>query len=138
MCPMVAVMPTDHELAKGAKREISINKLAGETVLIPEPKASPGYMERLHQLCRLDFTPASTQSVKGLENLLGMVAAGYGVSILPEVLITRSDPIYATRRLRAPVPKFHLKLLWLRGASSMVLQNFLAVAKRYAAGASKQ
>ncbi len=127
-CPMAAVLPAGHALARGAKREISIHKLAGETLLIPEPKASPGYVERLQQLSALTkFTPAATQSVKGLANLLSLVAAGYGVCILPEVVLSSSDPTYRIRRLRAPVPEFHLKLLWLRKNPSRVLRNFLAV-----------
>jgi DNA-binding transcriptional LysR family regulator len=58
-----------------------------------------------------------------------MVAGGYGVAILPEVLVTAANSGYKFRPLRAPVPPFALKLLWLRKAPSLVLQNFLAVAR---------
>jgi DNA-binding transcriptional LysR family regulator len=60
-----------------------------------------------------------------------MVAAGYGVAILPEVAVTSFVHACQTRQLRAPVPPFRLKLLWLRDAQSPLLQNFLAVAKQW-------
>lgn len=70
-------------------------------------------------------------------NLLGMVAAGCGVAILPEVLVGASLPAGRVRRLRAPVPPFRLSLIWLGEASSRVLQNFLAVAERFAGEADR-
>ncbi len=128
-CPMVAVLPPQHALAKKNDPEIDIEALAGETVLIPSPKVSPGYMERLNHSCAAaNFTPTALHPVDGVLNLLGMVNAGYGVAILPEVLVSVHN--CRTRRLRAPVPHFRLKLIWLRNAPSLVLQNFLAVAKR--------
>ena len=57
-----------------------------------------------------------------------MVNAGYGVAILPEVLV---DVPARTLRLAAPVPCFKLMLVWLRNAPSIALKNFLAVAERF-------
>ncbi|MBC8003092.1 MAG: LysR family transcriptional regulator [Opitutaceae bacterium] len=132
-CPMVAVLPFEHALAKDVKASISVNQLAGQTLLIASPETSPGYVERLDDLClAANFTPTTTHPVEGAANLLGMVAAGYGVAILPEVVVTSSVHTCQTRRLRAPVPPFRLKLLWLRDAQSPLLQNFLGVVKRWA------
>jgi DNA-binding transcriptional LysR family regulator len=61
-----------------------------------------------------------------------MVGAGYGVAILPEVVVSATDPAYKVRRLRAPVPPFRLRLLWLKQPPSVALQNFVAVAKQWA------
>jgi len=131
-CPMVAVLPVEHPLAKEGKAPISVNRLAGQTLLISSPETSPGYVERLNDLCvAANFTPTATHPVEGPANLLGMVAAGYGVAILPEVVMTSSAHTCQTRRLRAPVPPFRLKLLWMRDAMSPLLQDFLAVAKRW-------
>jgi DNA-binding transcriptional LysR family regulator len=131
-CPMVAVLPAGHDVpSEKGGGEISIQTLAGKTLLTPSPKASPGYRERFNQLCAIaDFAPASVKAVEGLQNILGMVGAGYGVSIFPEVVVSSVGPACCTRRLRPPVPTFHLKLLWLRGSSSLVLKNFLLLAKR--------
>jgi DNA-binding transcriptional LysR family regulator len=131
-CPMVVVLPVGHPITKEVKTSINIHRLAGETLLISSPDTSPGYVERLNDLCvAAKFTPTATQPVEGPSNLLGMVAAGYGVAILPEVVAISSVHRCPTRRLCAPVPPFRLKLLWLRDAQSQLLQNFLAVAKQW-------
>jgi DNA-binding transcriptional LysR family regulator len=132
-CPMVAVLPIEHPLAKEGKGSISVNRLAGLNLLIASPETAPGYIERLNVLCAAtNFTPTTTQPVEGTANLLGMVAAGYGVAILPEVAVTSFVNTCQTRRLRAPVPHFRLKLVWLRNDQSPLLQEFLAVVKRWA------
>jgi DNA-binding transcriptional LysR family regulator len=129
-CPMVVVLPTGHNLTHGRKGDIAIGALAEKTFLTPCPKASPGYLQRFRQLCALaDFVPLKVEVVEGLQNNLSMVAAGYGVSIFPEVVVTSVGPACCTLRLRPPVPDFHLKLVWLRESSSLVLKNFLALAK---------
>lgn len=135
-CPMVAVFSASHELARTREKEIRIDDLANETILVPAAEAS-GYHARFDQLCSAaDFKPKATHRVEGLDNLLSMVGAGYGVAILPELLVSASSEACRTRKLRAPVPSFRLKLLWLRKAPSLVLQNFLAVAERWAAKAA--
>ena len=131
-CPMVTVLPVEHPLAKEVKPSISVHRLAGLNLLIASPETAPGYVERLNVLCEAtNFTPTATQPVEGTANLLSMVAAGYGVAILPEVAVTSFVHTCQTRRLRAPVPPFRLKLVWLRNAQSPLLQNFLEVAKHW-------
>lgn len=130
-CRMVAVLSARHKLAASAKKEIAIESLADETILIPSTAAS-GYHERFDRLCAAaDFTPKATHRVEGLENLVSMVAAGYGIAILPELLANSRGSELTTRRLRAPVPPFTLRLVWLRKAPSVVVQNFLDVASRW-------
>jgi DNA-binding transcriptional LysR family regulator len=113
------VLPADHDLAKDVTTEIDVNALVGMTLVTPSPEDSPGYFERLNQLCAFaHFTPATLCPVNGLGNVLGMVAAGYGVTIMPEVVVSSPGPAWRTRRLCAPVPTMELKLVWLRASSS--------------------
>ncbi|MBE7159300.1 MAG: LysR family substrate-binding domain-containing protein, partial [Rhodospirillales bacterium] len=132
-CPMVAVLPPGHFLTKKDKvrtRSLDIQALAGETLIVLSSEGSPGYMERLEHICATaDFHPAFVRPVDGSENVLGMVAAGYGVAILPEVLVAALHPSCMTKPLRAPVAPLELKLLWRREAPTGVIENFLAVAK---------
>ena len=136
-CPMVAVLPTDHPLAKEVKDSMRVNRLAGQTLLISSPETAPGYIERLNDLCATaNFVPAVTHPVEGTANILSMVAAGFGVAILPEVVTTSFVHTCQIRVLRAPVPPFRLKLLWSRDARSQMLRDFLTVAKQWANGAA--
>ena len=128
-CPMVAVLPRRHRLATEAA-ELDIHTLANETLLVPSSDAT-GYFARLDHLCAAaGFTPAATQEVIGVENILGMVAAGYGIAIFPEVLVSAATQTCKVRPLGPPVPPFRLKLLWVRKAPALALENFLAVAGR--------
>ena len=133
-CPMLAVLPATHPLAKYPKtggRSLDIHALASEVLVIVSPEGSPGYIEQLNRICEAaNFRPASLRPVDGADNVLGMVAAGYGVAILPEVLVGAASPMYVTRQLRAPVPPLELKLIWLQGTATSSLQNFVAVARR--------
>ena len=130
-CPMVAVLPPRHELAADAT-ELNVEALAKETLLVPSATAT-GYFARLDQLCAaVGFTPAATQEVIGLDNILGMVAAGYGVAIFPEVLVSAAERTWKIRPLAPPVPPFNLTLLWVKQAPSLALQNFLATVRRVA------
>jgi LysR family transcriptional regulator, benzoate and cis,cis-muconate-responsive activator of ben and cat genes len=131
-CPMVAVLPAGYGFADESATEIGVEALANQILLCPSPEISPGYAQRLAQLCAATyFTPAAVHPVDGLENILAMVTAGYGVAILPEVLVGSPGHACLTKRLRSPVPLFQLRMFWLREASSQVLKNFLAVASRY-------
>lgn len=129
-CPMVAVLPAGHALAGRGRTALDVRRLKAETLLTLSPATRPGYVEMLAALCAAaDFIPAATHAVDKTENLLGMVAAGYGVAILPETVARTADPGCHVRPLRPPVPPFHLTLLWRRDASVPVLHNFLAMTK---------
>ncbi len=139
-CPMVAVLPPGHPQANPAEAhvEMDIHALAGDTVLVPPPEAAPGYLERVDRACAAaKFTPAALHPVGGVPNLLGMVSAGYGVAILPEVLVGASVPAGQMRRLRAPVPPFRLSLIWSGAATSQALKNFREVATAFALQATR-
>ena len=110
---------------------MDIRSLAGEALIVPSSEGSPGYGERLDQIfAAAGFHPASVRAVDGAENVLSMVAAGYGVAILPEVLVDASNLAWITRPLRAPVEPLELKLLWRRQATTDAMKNFLTVASR--------
>ncbi len=140
-CPMVAVLPAGHTLAgKGRAHHqgIDIRSLMGEVLVIPSPEVSPGYVERLDQICRAaGFRPASLRPVDGADNVLGMVAAGYGVAILPQILVAASTPLCVTKPLRAPVAPLELKLLWRRENVTGAMRSFVAVAKRCSEGSHR-
>lgn len=130
--PMVVVLPPGHPLARRRRTALDIKKLEGQTLLTLSPETRPGYVKMLEALCvAMDFTPTETHAVDKAENLLGMVAAGYGVAILPELVSRAAMPACYVRPLRSPAFPFRLTLVWRRDATSPLLHNFLAVTKRW-------
>jgi DNA-binding transcriptional LysR family regulator len=129
-CPVVAILPPNHELTRRFEKDIDARALNGQPLLVPSPESAPGYIERLQNVqAAAPFTPAHIQPVDDLRNLYGLVTAGYGVAILPAVAVAPLPSDVRVLPLRAPVPKFKLKLLWLDKNPSLILQNFIAVAR---------
>lgn len=135
---MVVVLPPGHALARQGQAALDIQRLRGQTLLTLSPETRPGYVKMLEALCvATDFAPTETHAVDEPENLLGMVAAGYGVAILPELVSRAAVPVCRVRPLRLPGWSFRLTLVWRREVSSPLLHNFLAVAQRWVNGQSK-
>ena len=80
--PLLAMVPRDHPLA--SQPRVSLRELAREPFVFFEPHVGTGlYDDILGLMRRYDLTPAITQEVGEAMTIIGLVAAGLGVSILP-------------------------------------------------------
>ena len=80
--PMLAMVHHSHPLAGRAR--ISLRELAAEPFVFFDPLAGTGlYDDILSLLQRYGVTPSVTQEVGEAMTILGLVAAGLGVSLLP-------------------------------------------------------
>ncbi len=122
-----AILPREHALARGTGAEIALEDLAGETFLHLPGKYTPCYSNQLPDLCRkAGFTPRAVRTVEGMNNLLAMVAAGYGIAILPDIFGQTLQPAFCRKRLRLPLPSYGLHAVWMRKSDNPLLKNFLA------------
>lgn len=80
--PMLAMVHHSHPLA--SRERISLRDLASEPFVFFDPQAGTGLYDDIRALLkRYDITPYVTQEVGEAMTILGLVAAGLGVSILP-------------------------------------------------------
>lgn len=80
--PLLAMVPRDHPLA--SQPRVSLRELAREPFVFFDPHVGTGlYDDILGLMRRYDLTPAITQEVEEAMTIIGLVAAGLGVSILP-------------------------------------------------------
>ena len=80
--PLLAMVPRDHPLA--SQPRVSLRELAREPVVFFDPHVGTGlYDDILGLLRRYDLTPTIAQEVGEAMTIIGLVAAGLGVSILP-------------------------------------------------------
>lgn len=80
--PLLAMVPRDHPLA--SQTCVSLRELAREPFVFFDPHVGTGlYDDILGLMRRYDLTPAITQEVGEAMTIIGLVAAGLGVSILP-------------------------------------------------------
>ncbi|VYU57542.1 LysR family transcriptional regulator [Metakosakonia massiliensis] len=80
--PLLAMIHRDHPLA--TRSAVSLHELAREPFVFFDPHVGTGlYDDILGLLRRYDLTPTITQEVGEAMTIIGLVAAGLGVSILP-------------------------------------------------------
>jgi DNA-binding transcriptional LysR family regulator len=83
--PLRVVLPEQHALAKGASLKLA--QLKAESWVMVSAKAAPGFREHVSVLCRqAKFQPKVVQESDRVAAVLTMVAAGQGISVLPESL----------------------------------------------------
>lgn len=124
--PLVAVLPNDHRLA--GRRRIAVGSLADEPFVMFPRALGPGLYDEIAALCRRGgFTPRVTQEAVQLPTIVGLVAAGCGVSILPgsgahprpEVVYVPVSPLVRLVDLAVALPR----------NSSAPARNFAALAR---------
>ncbi len=81
--PLLLVMPAKHRLAK--RTSIPFKELAGESFVMYPHHAGTGLSRQVQRLCReAGFEPQIVQEAQEASTIIGLVAAGCGISILPE------------------------------------------------------
>lgn len=126
---LVVVFPPGHPL-RGRKR-VRLAELAADTWITVDRRESPQYVAFLNRLCRLSgFTPKLGPTASALEGILGRVASGYGVVLLPEYIVPplHGDLTWAASDC-API---ELCAVWHRQEQSKLLQEFVQVLRRHA------
>lgn len=80
--PLMAMIPRDHPLA--ARPSVTLAELAQEPFVFFDPHVGTGlYDDILGLMRRYGLSPVITQEVGEAMTIIGLVAAGLGVSILP-------------------------------------------------------
>jgi DNA-binding transcriptional LysR family regulator len=120
--PFVVAFPSGHPLAKRSK--IRLAMLAEESfITFPRPRG-PAFFDFIMRLCHdAGFTPRIAQEAPQLD-MVSLVAAGFGVAILPESLKSSRRPGAVFRPL-VGVPPTELFVAWRPGDPSPVLRDFL-------------
>jgi DNA-binding transcriptional LysR family regulator len=82
--PLVAVMRADHPLAEGSTQGIQLSALANEPFVFFPRSYGSGLHAQLLSLARAaGFSPLITQEAGEVMTIIGLVAAGLGVTVLP-------------------------------------------------------
>jgi DNA-binding transcriptional LysR family regulator len=105
---LVVVLPVTHHLS--ARKEIRPQDLEGEPMILFPYRLMPGFVARVLRLFEpLAVPPTVVQQAIHQETVLGLVAAGLGVSVLPESVERFQMPGVTTRRLSGrPQTELHV------------------------------
>ena len=118
---LVAVLPERHRLASHA--EVPIAELVGEPLVLFPAELMPGYLARITEALESGgATMDVVQRTVHQETVLGLVAAGVGLSILPESVARLRMPGVVARPLDAR-PTTELSVVW-HGAMGAAARAF--------------
>ncbi|MGH8178287.1 MAG: LysR family transcriptional regulator [Steroidobacter sp.] len=127
---MLVAMPSGHPRAKGANKKLAslpLSDLANETFILYKRPGGPGLYDTIITACRsAGFSPRVGQEAPRIISTLNLVAAGLGVSVVPESLrrLQMDGVVYRrltdSEHLTAP-----LILACRRGENAAAVQRFI-------------
>ncbi|HYP99322.1 MAG TPA: LysR family transcriptional regulator [Polyangiaceae bacterium] len=119
---LMVVLPDDHRLAK--QRSIPLKALAQEPFVMFPRARGPAFFDQLMSLCgRAGFTPRIVQEAAQLD-IVSLVAAGFGISIMPSSMRNFRRPGLAFRPI-VGAPQVELLIVWRHQNLSPALHNFV-------------
>lgn len=129
--PLVLVTPANHPLARRAA--ISIGELADAAFVTFRPEAGTGVQSQILRLCReAGFEPKIALQAGEGATIIGLVAAGCGISILPESFTGMRVKGVSYRRLSDRGAVTQLALARRTGEQLALVDAFFALARRAA------
>jgi DNA-binding transcriptional LysR family regulator len=103
--PLMAVLRKDHRLvARDAPEEVALESLAADPFVLYPRAIGTGLYDQVLALCRdAGYTPRIGMEAGGTAAIIGLVAAGLGVSILPASLarIKMEDVVFRPLAIKA-------------------------------------
>jgi DNA-binding transcriptional LysR family regulator len=129
---MVLALPRAHMLARRTNKAVSLKALAEETFIVYRRHNGPGLYDAILSACAAaGFSPRVGQEAPRIVSTLNLVAAGLGVSLVPESLQRmRMDGVVFRRISGAAQPMAPLYLASRRGETSAAARRFLELVKR--------
>jgi len=126
--PLVAALPEDHRLA-GSERPLAMRSLRDEPFVLPARHHMPGLNARVLDTCRrAGFAPEPVQrDVWLMQTVLGLVAGGLGVALVPSSVQHLNRTGVSFRRLQDPGEPVELGACWRGEDRSPTLRNFTAL-----------
>ena len=125
---LVVGLSERHPLARRARVRVA-DLMADPMIFFPRT-AAPGYYDALVGVCRdAGFTPRVAHETTSIQTNLGLVAAGFGVTLLPASIrnLQRAGVVY--RPLTPPVPHVVMAVAYRLRETSPILAAFLTVVR---------
>ena len=119
---LMIVLPDDHRLS--SRRTIPLEALAQEPFVMFSRARGPAFFDQLMSLCSAaGFTPRIVQEAPQLD-IISMVAAGFGVSIMPSSMRNFRRPGLSFRAI-VGAPQVELLIVWRHQNLSPALHKFV-------------
>ncbi|WP_340120041.1 LysR family transcriptional regulator [Pelagibius sp. 7325] len=137
--PMFAALPASHPLAR-KRKPLALAELAAEAFVLYRRASGPGLHDAIVGACQAaGFTPRTEQEAPRITATLNLVAAGLGVTLVPQSLAVLQPeaivyrPLVGRPRLVAP-----LRLACRSVDHAAAARRFVALVRREAGGARRK
>lgn len=127
--PFMVALPLDHPLAQ--RKKIMLKALSQEPFILFNRKDAPVVYDQTLRMCeQVGFSPHIVQEARPMATVVGLVAAGLGVSIVPSSMQRINIEHVAYRPLGGTRAVNEFVISWHRDHRSPVLARFLEMAKQ--------
>lgn len=128
---LIAFLPDSHSLAQETPDAISLKTLSKELFIFYPRHIGPTLYDRIINLCQQSgFSPHVVQEVFPQQTILGLVAAGIGISLLHSSARAIAPAGVVHKRLIEPTPALELAVAWHSETSHPIRESFLQVVRR--------
>lgn len=128
--PYVAALYEHHPLAR--QPTVNIRQLAEESFVSFSRHEAPAIHEHLHRMCEaVGFSPRIVLEAHPMSTVVGLVASGAGIAIVPQSMRRLNILNVAYRKLTGTRANSEFFLAWRRDDVSAPLHNFLKVEKTH-------
>ena len=126
---VVVAMQKTHPLAR--RKRITLADLASEDQIVLQPESSE--FARYIQKCCVDagFLPRVSQQVIDAQSVPSLIAAGFGVALVPQSIARFTTDEIVFRPIRPSPPSADVFLVFRKDETSMVVHNFIKLARRF-------
>jgi Transcriptional regulator len=132
---LVAALPQDHPLARKPRKSIPLKTLADEHFLLGSRVHAPVFNPWIIVLCQqAGFQPHIVQESGQPMTVLNYVAAGLGVTILPEQFSRLVTAGVCFIPLARPTPSYRYCSARMRDNRNPVLSHFIRIAREVGKG----
>jgi DNA-binding transcriptional LysR family regulator len=125
---LVVAFPEGHRLRVWTR--VPARLLTNELHILLSGQRAPMYRDLVMAFCRgAGFTIRVSHEADHPQIVLSLVAAGLGISLVPESAVSNPRPGLQHRSLDPPGPPIELVLAWRRGRQTPVLKSFIDVVR---------
>jgi len=133
--PMMVAFPSAHPAVRRKRRRIGLRDLADEPIILYRRHSGPGLYDAIVAAClAAGFSPRVVQEAPRMLSTLGLVAAGLGVSVVPQSLLRINlEGVVYVPLSGADGPRAPLSLAYRPGVHTGAAQRLIAQARDAAA-----
>jgi DNA-binding transcriptional LysR family regulator len=125
----IAVVPKLHPFTQ--RDFISLSDLSNEQFILVEREIWPSWYDDIVSRCHsAGFSPIIRQSVKEIQTVIGLVASGLGISIVPKSTSNFHVRDVKYINIEQDAPHIEMSLAWRTDENSILVKQFLETARQ--------